>query len=357
MTTKGLGFAGFAFGVVFASSVCAQGDVLYAARGDRLFRIDTATMVGVEVGATKLGSIAGLACAGDGTLYGIVSQKNVLIAIDPETASSVILGQVGVPIGSSSGLAWDPTAGELYAISSLGTGAASTLVRISPDTAQATVIADTAPQTLLGLGCDAEGTLYGLDGTLGKENLYRIDKATGATQLVVPGNLKPFPATGSLDFGPSGLIWTINTAGSSYELIEVDPATGFGTSHGLVQGLIGSQAFGGLASAPALGLTLYKPSPGVAGTFNTLMITGASPGGAVTVVYGFYPGSARVPFCKGKELVDIVEPFHLRTKKADEEGVVEIRFFVHEGLEGLPLLVQAIDFDSCETSNVIEVMF
>ncbi|MCI0636046.1 MAG: hypothetical protein L0206_19340, partial [Actinobacteria bacterium] len=67
-----------------------------------------------------------------------------------------------------SGLAWDPTGGELYAISSLGTGAASTLVRVSPETAQATVIADTPPQILLGLACDADGTLYGLDGGVGK---------------------------------------------------------------------------------------------------------------------------------------------------------------------------------------------
>jgi hypothetical protein len=95
----------------------------------------------------------------------------------------------------------------------------------------------------------------------------------------------------------------------------------------------------------------------VAGTFNTLLITGATPGGAVTVVYGYYPGTARVPFCKGKDEVDIVEPVHLRTKKASEEGVVEIRFFVHTGLEGVPLLVQAIDFASCETSNVIEITF
>ncbi|MCI0636047.1 MAG: hypothetical protein L0206_19345 [Actinobacteria bacterium] len=173
----------------------------------------------------------------------------------------------------------------------------------------------------------------------------------------MPGDLTPFPATASLDAAPSGRLWTLNTKGSSYELVEVDPATGFGTFHGLVEGLVGTGAFGGLASAPALGLALHQPSPGVAGEFNTLLITGASPGGAVTVVFGFYPGSARVPFCKGKEQVDIVAPFHLRTKKASEEGVVEFRIFVRKGLEGLPLLLQAIDFASCETSNVIEVTF
>jgi len=351
--TNGIGFLGRGV-LVAACASLAHGDVLFGVRGDRLYRIDTDAVTAEEVGSIGLGSVAGLAFGANGELYGLTAGTSLLIGIDPETASGEVLAALNVPVSTHSGLASDPTTNLLYAISSQGAGTASFLVVLSPETMVATPVADTTASVLLGLGCDAGGQLFGLDGAAGVDEMVLIDKTSGAL-TPFPFDLTAFKATGSLEVGPTGRVWTVNSVGSSYELVEIDPTDGFPSSLGFLQGVQGSGAMNGLAAQPAKGLTVFPPSPGTVGALNTVIVTGAEPGQKITLVYGLYPGSSNLRKCGA--VVEIAAPFALKTKKADQGGVASFKVPIRKGIEGQTILLQAVAFGSCEASQVLSVDF
>ena len=93
-------------------------------------------------------------------------------------------------------------------------------------------------------------------------------------------------------------------------------------------------------------------NPGRAGTTNSLQVSGATPGGEVTFIWGINQGTASGDsICSGLN-VDILNFNTLTTVTADGSGNAFISFPVPGGASGLSVLLQAVDVDSCTESNL-----
>jgi hypothetical protein len=309
----------------------AAADVLYGIRGGNiLIRIDTSTRISADVGTVAgFGSIGGLAFASDGTLYGLDTATDVLVRIDRSTAMGTLIGPLGAPATFSTGLGYDATADRLYGVTTQGTTPSGFLVRISRANGAASAVGNTLANALVGLGFDAIGQLWGIDGGGVAEELVRIDKATAARTVVGPRGLLAFPNIGSFDIGPSGALWAINSTGP--ELLQVNPGTGAPIVIGNVIGLAPGTIVTGLAAEiPCVLASQQNPRLGTPANPNAFL-PGATPPAAgrtwdpIVDHNVFFPASiydlmalsfapVNVPTGIGTLLVDIGGPFLLFAK-------------------------------------------
>lgn len=197
----------------------SAGKTLYAANADRLGTLDVTTGVFTAIGprfGTGTGS-AGPILIDDvdglsfdpktGTLYGSVrrpTQLDLLIVIDKTTGTFVpkAFGNDDyVVIESALGnqdiddIAID-TDGTMYAIANNG-GSGDHLVVIDKTTGKINDKGATNINDVEGLGFDTSGQLWGSAGSL--QQLYKIDKATGAASNAVPLMLGTFTDYESID--------------------------------------------------------------------------------------------------------------------------------------------------------------
>jgi hypothetical protein len=221
-----------------AGLVPAQ-DILYGIRNSNvLVRIDTTTLVAVDVGAvTGYSGIGGLAFGNDHRLYGLATGSDQLIAINTTTAAATLIGSAGVAVTFSTGLGNDPLFDVLYGVAQGGVGLSSVLVTYSKLTGAATTVGDTGANAIVGLEFDAAGQLWGIDGGTGNEELIRIDKTTGARVVVGANGLAAYPSTGGFGIGQSGTFWAVNSVAPAYQLLRIDPGTGAPTLVGTLTGI------------------------------------------------------------------------------------------------------------------------
>ena len=96
--------------------------------------------------------------------------------------------------------------------------------------------------------------------------------------------------------------------------------------------------------------TLIGPSPGTAGTLNTIEIIEATPGAPIQVCLGTAAGESPVGGCGGA-VVDIADPRSVLAV-ADESGAVTLTFSLPSAAQGTTLLVQAVDLSNCDVTNL-----
>jgi hypothetical protein len=111
-----------------------------------------------------------------------VSQDGLftLSRIDPTTGTRTAVGSMSTNIQS---LAFDPTTETLFGAGSAG------LYKIDVNTASATLVGGPSGiYPYAALGCDLAGNLFGFSSPTPPEGIARIDKTTGAFQLVGPTN-------------------------------------------------------------------------------------------------------------------------------------------------------------------------
>ncbi len=157
-------------------------------------------------------------------LYGATGSGgalSTLYTINPLTGAGTAIGPVGYSI---TGLAFDPTTGILYGGTSRGSGTHG-LITINPLTGAGTFVGlyGTGFESMADITFDASGQLYGfLEPS--SDDLYRINKATGAATLV--GN-SPGSAVTGLAFDNSGVLYQ-EAAGN---LFILNPVTGLATTY------------------------------------------------------------------------------------------------------------------------------
>lgn len=282
----------FVLGVT-AEPVVGQGDILYGALGGHtLIRIDTSTQVSTVIGPIGFSAVGGLAFGNDGTLYGITTTNDVLLKIDLKTGKGQTLGAVGAPVTFSTGLGNDPAADLLYGTTTQGVGFSSLLVTYSKTTGKVTTVADTRTSGIVGLGFDAAGQLYGIDGGGGHEELVRINKTTAATVVVGAKGLAAYSGIGCFDIGPSGTFWAIHATGSAYQLVSIKPSTGAPTLVGTLRGVTASGGLTGLASLSLVQIVASgAPNPG-----STVILRLSAPSDAgLTYQVGSSLGTGPIP--------------------------------------------------------------
>ncbi|MEO8670336.1 MAG: hypothetical protein ABI411_03410 [Tahibacter sp.] len=181
-----------------------------AAVFDSIYSVDLATHKAVRLGETgsfgnQFIAIEGMAYAPDGTLYGISDNLKSLVRINPTTGAATMVGGLGLS-GTGQFNNLDPG----FAITADGRmWLSSALVgkfwQINPSTGAATLVG-----TLNGKisGLAARGNdLFGA-GSQGDEGLYRIDTASGATQLIARFNATiPYAASISIAFDEDKKLW------------------------------------------------------------------------------------------------------------------------------------------------------
>jgi len=103
--------------------------------------------------------------------------------------------------------------------------------------------------------------------------------------------------------------------------------------------------------------TVYDPVPGLAGEYNTVTVTGATPGLEVWFVWGLQSGSTPVPGCSGL-YVDINSAHIAGSDIADGGGTANINNYVSNAAHGKTVLIQAVETDtSCQVSNLVSYSF
>lgn len=172
--------------------------------------------------------------------------NRTLVTIDPFTAVKSPLATVSANIGTPGGLAYDPVAGVLFAVSTT----VDSLFTIDLSTGAATAIGAFADPAIAMHGIELDtstGTLYGASSH--NAGIYTLDRTTGAATLL----------------GLTGLVGTINlvydsradrllaTSTGGDSLYEVNRATGAATLLGNLQNSGNPQ---GLAFEASLG-TVY----------------------------------------------------------------------------------------------------
>ena len=115
----------------------------------------------------------------DETWYAVQYSSNILLTADPSTGTPT---NIGTMTGSDfTGLAYDITSDIMYA--SGYDGSNSLLYTVDLATAATTLVGTIESSALIiGIACDAEGNLYGID--LTNDNLLSIDNATGAGSII-----------------------------------------------------------------------------------------------------------------------------------------------------------------------------
>ena len=228
--------------------------VAYGEAFDTLYSIGlesrTATEIGPagSFGGQLIGNISGLSYSSDGQLFAVAGGLNALTQIDASNGSADVVGMFGLngqgdPRRNDAldlGMSFDCD-DSLWLVSAY----AGKLWKVDPGTAETTLAGSTG-HTITGLV--ARGNQLLGAGAKGDNNLYRINRQTGAATLI--GSYGD-AASGwinsvSMSFDDSGVLWAVlnyvpPAPGSTSvpdwsDLATIDPNTGLMTIVGPVTG-------------------------------------------------------------------------------------------------------------------------
>ena len=107
-------------------------------------------------------------------------------------------------------------------------------------------------------------------------------------------------------------------------------------------------------------LTLQGPQPGRAGTLNGMRVTGCTPGARVHFYYSTHGGGTLVPGCNHTDGVtlQLENPIRAGSATANANGVATLTRFIPGNARNLgDILIQAIDADDCQISQLVVVQF
>jgi len=104
-------------------------------------------------------------------------------------------------------------------------------------------------------------------------------------------------------------------------------------------------------------IDLSAPSPGVAGTSNTMAVQRAGPGNEVLLVGGTDRGGLTLSCHPGKQPVDIETILLRRTRRANGSGIARFQFTPPLKVSGRILRFRALDRDACRLSNLVVFTF
>lgn len=209
-------------------AMCAHasaGPIGYSVRSDvdrKLYRIDMATGVATEVGATGFSKIEGLAINAAGEIFGVNPSTAQLVKCLAATGQCTAVGTLtGLPqLQVNAGLTFASN-GSLYLAMN------AVVYRVDPATAATAALGGSGP-ALSGLAGVAPTTacpsgLFGMGGNGDRGKFYCINVNTGAATLL--GTLGTSPLDVGLDGDPvTGLVWGISNDEPG-QVFAVDPAT------------------------------------------------------------------------------------------------------------------------------------
>lgn len=205
--------------------------VLYAARGSNvssdLYTVDPATGAMTSIGPTGF-AITGLAFdPTSGTLYGVTSNNSPsnprsLITIDPTTGASALVGSLGTA-NPAADIAFN-AAGQLYG----WVEGPDDLYTINKATGAATLVANSGVSSQGdGMDFDSGGVLWACLKNVGSGSIYNVDTATGAaTPVVVLSGGVPAASLAAASFDASGTFWAVENSAPSAVLCTINLVTG-----------------------------------------------------------------------------------------------------------------------------------
>jgi hypothetical protein len=182
-TTGSVSMVG-AMGISNVTDIAFHGPTLYGTTFNQFLRIDPKTATSVVVGNIGIGSTNSLAVASNGTIYGLVyaSGGGQLITINPVTGVGTSVGSLGSGLTPSGDLSFDEN-DNLYA--TLNNAGTVQLATINLNTGAATLVGNIGFSDVYGLAfycCN----LYGATAS---GELLKINAATGAGTLIGGNNL------------------------------------------------------------------------------------------------------------------------------------------------------------------------
>jgi len=104
-------------------------------------------------------------------------------------------------------------------------------------------------------------------------------------------------------------------------------------------------------------IDLSDPSPGVAGSSNTMAVQRAGPGNEVLLVGGTGRGGGSLSCHPGTEPVNIGKILLRRTRQANGSGIARFQFTPPLKVSGRILRFRALDRDACRLSNLVVFTF
>ena len=251
------------------------GPIGYSVRSDvdrKLYRIDMATGVATDIGATGFSKIEGLAINAAGEIYGVNPPTAQLVKCSGANGACTAVGVLtGLPqLQTNAGLAFAST-GTLYLAMN------AVIYRVDPATGATAALGGSGP-ALAGLAGVAPSTtcpsgLYGMGGNSDRGKFYCINVSTGVATLL--GSLGTSPLDVGLDGDPvTGLVWGVSNDDPG-QVFAVDPAT-LSVSNVTTVTLAG-KAIGGFESlavartgTAAIGDTVIEPAADAAFVVPTL---------------------------------------------------------------------------------------
>ena len=101
-------------------------------------------------------------------------------------------------------------------------------------------------------------------------------------------------------------------------------------------------------------MTMEQPDPGLAGTSNTIPVTGATPGATVRFFYSLRGGGAIIPGCATlTNALQLAAPQLIGSAVADQNGVATITRTVPPVARGQTILFQAVVQSECAISQLV----
>lgn len=188
----------------------------YAVGFDQLYRIDLGTGQATVVGPLGFIDVEGLAFAPNGALYGVADagrvppnndQTDFLLQIDTGTGAATAVGQLAGLAGTGTGTFGELDYGLAFTCDGnlwLASDTTSQLWQVNPATA-ATRLVGNMGAAISGLAGRGNG-LYGVS-IDGSESLYRIDTGTGLATAIGPLGLVDRVFDAGLDFAANGDLW------------------------------------------------------------------------------------------------------------------------------------------------------
>lgn len=170
---------------------------------------------------------------GQGTLYGLDSETNNLVTIDPATGATTNVGPLTGIIGDDfpCGLAWNPLTFTMYALST--DGIQTNLYTINLDTGALDFIGVTGNTVGIWLAIDNDGICYMAD--IGTDSLYTVDLITGAATMVGPLGIDiNFAQDADVDTATNTLYMAGYLDSGESNIYTVDVTTGTATNLGPV---------------------------------------------------------------------------------------------------------------------------
>jgi len=266
--------------VISAASVAAfAGPIGYSVRSDvdrKLYKIDLATGVAVEIGLTGFSKIEGLAINGAGEIYGVNPSTAQLVKCSATTGVCTAVGKLTgmLQLQTNAGLAFASNGGLYLAMNAVIYG-------VDPTSGYTVPLGGTGPAIsgLAGVAPSATcaSGLYGLGGNTDRGKLYCINITTGAAVLLGTVNGEN-PLDSGLDGDPTtGLIWGISNDVPG-QVFSIVPATLAVANQHTV--MLNGKEIGGFeslavapseASRPDVTNADYVPVPTLSATLQTLL--------------------------------------------------------------------------------------